>query len=340
MSTRRSPKPKQLMKAVAIDRFGPPSVLKLRRLPVPELGSREVLIALQGAGVGVWDADIRKGWWPKGRPKFPLILGSDGAGIVVAKGSRVRRFDVGDRVWAYEFINPKGGFYAQRVAVDTDHVGHVPRRMDLLHAGAATVTALTAFQGIKDVLKIRRGQTVLIFGATGAVGSLAIQFAKRRGARVLATASGRKAAKLVMRLGADGQIDARSDHLVDDLRALAPRGVDGILALAGGAPLDQCVGLVKRGGRVAFPNGIEPEPNRKQGVRLLAYDAEASPRHLATLRVAVEKARLRVPIAAAFPLARAAKAHERLERGHVLGRIVLKIPQVRVEGESKRSVSR
>jgi threonine dehydrogenase-like Zn-dependent dehydrogenase len=177
------------MKAVAIDRFGPSSVLKLRRLPVPELGSREVLIALQGAGVGVWDADIRKGWWPKGRPKFPLILGSDGSGIVVAKGSRVRSFEVGDRVWAYEFINPKGGFYAQRVAVDTDQVGHVPRRMNLLRAGAATVTALTAFQGIKDVLKIRRGQIVLIFGATGAVGSLAIQFAKRRGARVLATAA-------------------------------------------------------------------------------------------------------------------------------------------------------
>ncbi len=98
-------------------------------------------------------------------------------------------------------------------------------------------------------------------------------------------------------------------------------------ALAGGAPLDQCVGLVKRGGRVAFPNGIEPVPNRKRGVRLLAYDAETSPRHLAALRVAVEKTRLHVPIAAAFPLARAAKAHERLERGHVFGRIVLKIPQ-------------
>src|SRR3954452_4072456 len=119
---------KTLMKAAAIDKFGPPSSLKLQMLPVPEPGPREVLIALHAAGVGVWDKDIRGGWWPQGRPKFPLVLGSDGAGLVAAKGALVRRFDVGDRVWAYEFINPKGGFYAQYVAVDAEHVAPVPRR--------------------------------------------------------------------------------------------------------------------------------------------------------------------------------------------------------------------
>ena len=87
------------MKAAAIDQFGPPSVLKLHTLPVPEAGPREVLIALHSAGVGVWDASIRDGsWQPAGRPKFPFVPGTDGAGIVLAKGGRVRRFRIGERV--------------------------------------------------------------------------------------------------------------------------------------------------------------------------------------------------------------------------------------------------
>jgi NADPH2:quinone reductase len=102
-------KARDQMKAAAIDRFGGPSNLKLRTLPRPEPGPNEVLIQLHAAGIGVWDADVRKGYWPSGRPKFPLVLGTDGAGTVAAKGSRVRRFDVGERVWAYEFANPKGG---------------------------------------------------------------------------------------------------------------------------------------------------------------------------------------------------------------------------------------
>src|ERR1700737_338513 len=97
------------MKAAAIDRFGPPSVLKLHTLPVPEPGPNEVLIALQAAGVGVWDADIRGGWWPSGRPRFPLVLGTDGGGVVAAKGARERRFVGGGRVGAYALTNPKGG---------------------------------------------------------------------------------------------------------------------------------------------------------------------------------------------------------------------------------------
>src|ERR1700694_1586887 len=128
---------KGTMRAAAIDRFGPPSVLKLHTLPVPEPGRRGVRIRLDAAAVGIWDADIRGGWWPQGRPKFPLVLGTDGAGIVDAKGAQGRRFRIGDRVWAYEFINPKGGFYAEYVAVNAEHVGRVPRRLDQLHAGAA-----------------------------------------------------------------------------------------------------------------------------------------------------------------------------------------------------------
>ncbi|MDB6111972.1 MAG: Bifunctional protein: zinc-containing alcohol dehydrogenase [Pedosphaera sp.] len=313
------------MKTAAIDRFGPPSVIKLRLLPVPEPGPREVLIALHAAGVGVWDADIRAGWWPQGRPKFPLVLGSDGAGTVAAKGALVRRFNVGDKVWAYEFINPKGGFYAEYVAVNAEHVGRVPRRLDLLQAGAAAVTGLTALQGIDDHLRVCKGETVLIFGATGAVGTLAVQFAKWRGARVLATASGRAATELVKRLGAKGVFDPRSPRAIEQLRALAPDGIDAVLALAGGKTLEGCLDLVSPGGRVAYPHGVEPEPKRRPKVRVIAYDGEASVLASARLERAVDEARLRVPIAAVYPLAQAAKAHERLKKGQVLGRIALKI---------------
>jgi len=314
------------MKAAAIDRPGPPSVLKPHELPVPEPSPNEVLIALHAAGIGVWDVDIRKGWWPQGRPKYPLVLGVDGAGIVAAVGSRVRRFKVGQRVWAYEFANPKGGFYAEYVVVNAEHVARVPRRLDLLQAGAATATALTALQGIDDTLGLRRGETVLIFGATGAVGTMAVQFAKRRGARVIATATGRKAARLVRSLGADAAFDARAKNAVARLRELAPENLDAVLAFAGGDALDRCLDLVGPRGRVAWPNGVEPEPKRRRRrFKAQGYDAEASPRALARLDRAVTEARLKVPIAAKYPLAQAARAHARLEDGGVFGRIVLRI---------------
>src|SRR3982750_4421913 len=101
------------MKAAAVEPCGPPSLLKLHELPVPKPGPSEILIAIEFAGVGVWDASIRDGSWRQGRPHFPLVPGTDGAGIVVAKGAKVRRLRVGDRVYAYEFGARRGGFYAQ-----------------------------------------------------------------------------------------------------------------------------------------------------------------------------------------------------------------------------------
>ena len=311
------------MKAAAIDRFGPPKVLTLHNLPVPNPGPHDLLIAVHAAAVGVWDAEVRNGtWWPGGRRKFPLVLGTDGAGIVAAKGARVRRFRIGDRVWA---VNAGRGFYAEYVAVNAQHAGRVPRRLDLLRAGAAAVTGLTALQGIDDALQVRRQEILLIFGASGAVGTLAVQFAKRRRARVLATARSGEASAFVHRLGADAVIDIRSGNAPERLRELAPGGIDAALALAGGDALEPCLSLVRAGGRVAYPNGVEPEPRRRRRVRLLAYNAVAGPREFARLERAIAEARLRVPIAAVYPLARASKAHARIERGHVLGRIVLRI---------------
>ncbi len=314
------------MKAAALEKFGPPQVLSLHALPVPLPGPGEVLIELHAAGVGVWDASVRDGSWrPYGRSRFPLVPGTDGAGIVVARGPHVRRFDIGDRVWASDYANTKGGFYAQYTAVNTEHVGNMPRRLDFLEAAAGMTTGLTALQGIDDVLRVHKDETVLIFGATGGVGTLAIQFAKRKRARVLATASGSEATALVKKLGADGIFDARGADAIERLKILAPEGIDAALVLAGGDSLDACLDVVKPAGRIAYPNGIWPEPKKRRKIPVLSYNAETSSHEIERLEHAAIEARLKVPISAEFPLEQAAKAHKRLQGGHILGRIVLRI---------------
>ncbi len=315
------------MKAAAIDRFGPPLVLTLHDLPVPKPGPREVLIALHAAGVGSWDGLVRDGsWQPWGRRgRFPIVPGTDGAGVVAATGANVRKVRVGDRVWACHYSNPKGGFYAEYIAVDAGSVGPVPEHLTLLEAGAAPTTGLTALQGIDNTLRLRRGETVLVFGASGGVGSLAAQFARLRGAHVIGTASTPEAAALVQRLGAEDVIDARSSDDIRRLKDLAPDGLDAVFALSGGDGLERCIDFVRANGRVGYPNGIEPEPRRRPNLRVLAYDGEYGPGEFARLARAAAEARLQVPIAAEYPLDQAAAAHTRVEQGTLLGRIALRI---------------
>lgn len=313
------------MEAVVIDEFGPPSVLELRDVPVPRPGPREVLVAVHAAGVGMWDAKIRDGTWAEDDVRFPKILGTDGAGVIAEVGERVRRLNVGDRVWAYEYDNPKGGFHAGYAVVDMDHVGNLPSRLTMPQGGAGAATGLTALQGCVDHLELRRGETVMIFGASGAVGTLAVQFAARyRRARVIAIASA-DASRLLRKLGAEIVIDGRRHDAVDRIKEAAPDGFDAVLALAGSPVLNASIDLVKTRGRVAYPNGVEPAPRRRKRVRVIGYDADASPTAFAQLARVVDVAEVTVPIAKAFPLTQAATAHARVERGHVVGRIVLKI---------------
>jgi NADPH:quinone reductase-like Zn-dependent oxidoreductase len=311
------------MKAAAIDRYGSARVLELHELDTPEPEPHQILIEIHTAGIGSWDADMRGGSWkPPGRQKFPRVLGLDGSGVVVAKGARVTRFRIGDRVWAYDYEN--AGFYAQYVAVNASLAARIPDRLSLREAGAAAVTGLTAFQCVAKA-DVRRGQTVLVFGATGAVGTLALQFAAARGARVIATATGRKATDLVRRLGAKVAIDSRRDDAVDALHSVARDGVDVVLAFAGGRGLEKLLEDVSRGGVIAYPNGVEPEPEAPTGVRSKSFDAAASPDDFAQLSRAVTAAKLKVPIDRQYPLGRAADAHRRIEKEHVLGRLVLAV---------------
>jgi NADPH2:quinone reductase len=312
------------MHAAAIDRFGGPEVLTLHALPVPEVDKGEVLIKMHTAGVGVWDAEMRAGWSPSGRTRFPLVLGSDGSGKVAAMASHIRRFKIGDPVYAYSFDNPKGGFYAEYVAVAETNAAAVPKGLNLEEAGAIPTTGLTALQGVDDALAVKRDEAIIIHGASGGVGTLAVQFAKLRGARVLATASGEDGVALVRRLGADAAVDGRHSDIAAVARSFAPDGIDAVLGLAGGDGLERCLDALRSGGRLAYPNGIEPEPRKRPGIDIVPYDATAGVQEFTALGLAVEAAKLQVPIAAHFSLGDAARAHQRLEKGHVLGKIVLR----------------
>ncbi|HEY2276081.1 MAG TPA: NADP-dependent oxidoreductase [Steroidobacteraceae bacterium] len=313
------------MRAAAIERKGGPEVLTLHELSTPKPGADEVLVALDTVGVGPWDVDVREklDYWKK--RNFPLVLGVDGAGTVAAMGAEVHGFKVGDPVYAYAWDNPKGGFYAEYIALPAKAVAHVPAGINLKEAGAMAVSALTALQGIDDALHIKPGETLIIHGASGAVGSLALQFAKLRGAKVLATASGEDGEAFVKRLGASAVVDGRHGDIRAAAREFAPGGVDAVLALAGGEALEACIDALKSGGRVAFPEGVHPPPKPRAGLPIVSYNALTGPAEYARLNEAIVAAKLEVPIAAEFPLADAARAQERMAAGHVLGKIVLRV---------------
>jgi NADPH:quinone reductase-like Zn-dependent oxidoreductase len=186
---------------------------------------------------------------------------------------------------------------------------------------------LTAIQGIDDALHLKKGERLMILGASGGLGVFAIQFAKVRGARVLAIASGADGVALAGKLGADVAIDGHDSDIAGAARAFAPDGVDAILALTGGKALTKCLDTLRRGGRLAYPNGIEPVPRKRRGIRTKPYDAVAGRAQWEHLSRAITAARLQVPIAAEFALADAARAHERLAQGHILGKVVLRISQ-------------
>ncbi len=314
------------MKGIAIDAPGGPEVMTLRTLPVPTVDADDVLIEVHAAGVAVWDLQIRKSMaWVK--PRFPYVLGSDGSGIVVAIGASVTRFKVGDAVYGYCWDNLKGGFYAEYVSAPSDCIAKLPRGISLEAAGALGASGLTALSGVDRALNLKRGDNVIIHGASGAVGTLAVQLAKLRGARVLATASGGEGVALVRRLGADVAIDGRTDDIAAAARAFAPKGADAVLAFAGGDALEKCLDALRAGGKFAYPTGVEPVPKSRPGLNTIPYDALFGDQKVqwAELNRAVEAMKFEVPIAATFALAEAADAHRKVEAGGVRGKVVLKI---------------
>src|SRR6478672_11232957 len=242
------------MRAAALDRFGGVENIHVQQLPVPQPGPDEILLRVESAGVGVWDPYEREGEFAKlfgTKPTFPYIVGSDGAGTVAAVGAQVQRFKEGDHAYALALTNPKGGFYAEYAVIKADNVSPIPKKLSVEQAGAMPTDALTALRGLDEILKLKKGESLLVFGAGGGIGHLAVQLAKRMGVRVLAVASGDDGVALAKRLGADAVVNGRKDDVETAARALAPHGLDAALVTAGGEATDRALRALRDGGRVA-----------------------------------------------------------------------------------------
>jgi NADPH:quinone reductase-like Zn-dependent oxidoreductase len=309
------------MKAAAIDRYGGPEVLHAETLPVPRPGPHQVLVRLDSAGIGVWDPYVRTGEFKLGPDRFPQVIGNDGAGEVVAVGDKVQSFRAGDRVYGYSF---GGGFYAEYVAVGEDVIASIPAGLSIEEAGVLGADGVTALRGLDDQLHLEADQTLMVYGASGGIGHLAVQLAKRLGATVLAVASGRDGVKLVRKLGADAAVDGKRDDVARAARELAPGGLDAALVLVHGESLGPALRTIRKGGRVAHPNGVEPAPKGPPGVQVLAYDGEPGHDVLERLNRLIALGPFHVEIGRRYRLEDAASAHREIGQHH-LGKLALRI---------------
>jgi NADPH:quinone reductase len=315
------------MRAMTLGRFGGIGELRSGELPVPDIGPKEILLRVQAAGVGEWDAFEREGGYAKMlgvEAAFPYVLGSEGAGVVEAVGKDVTNVAVGDTVYAVGFLNPKGGFYAEYAAVPAATTAPVPSGMSLEQAAAMGGVGITALRGLDEVIGLRRGESIAVVGASGGIGHLAVQLAKHRGARVLAVASGKDGVALAASLGADAAIDGHEEDVRAAARTFAPEGLDAALITASGDALDRLLTGLRSGGRAAYPNGVEPAPQAPPGVSLKSYNGEPDATIVASFQREIEERAITVHVARSFPLEQAADAHRALDQ-HYLGKLVLTV---------------
>jgi len=285
-----------------------------------------VLIRIESAGVAEWDPFEREGGFVKilgVTPTFPYVLGSDGAGTIAAVGKQVKGFKEGDRVYSAVLANPKGGFYAEYAAVKAEYISRIPDKLSIEQAGVMLSDAVTGLRGLDDVLKLKRDESVMIFGASGGIGHMAVQLAKRLGARVFAVASGDDGVSLAKRLGADAVVDGHRNDVAAAARKFASGGVDAALVTAGGEAADRALTAVRDGGRVAHPNGVEPVPKVRPGMKINAYDGAPDRQIIDKLNQLIEAGPFEVHIARTFPLERAADAQQALDE-HYLGKLALR----------------
>jgi NADPH:quinone reductase len=313
----------QQMKAMAVDEFGGSDKLTLHTLPMPTVDAGEVLIRIEIAGVGIWDAMEREGELMHNEVHFPRVLGGECAGTIAAVGNGVERFAVGDRVYAQSFMNDKGGSYAQYVVVSEQTGAPIPDSLDMLKAGGLPIAGMTALSNLK-ALGTGNATTLMLWGASGGVGHVALQLAKRMGAGVFAISSGADGVELSKQLGADAAVDGHSDDVVQRARAFAPDGFDAALVLVGGDTVQSTLSLVRQGGIISFPNGVMPEPKAPDGVELKKANGFADPVLLDQLNRLVSMGEFQVHIAQTFALEEAAQAQDAMKQ-HYLGKIVLRV---------------
>lgn len=332
------------MKAVRVHQFGGPEVLRYEAVPMPELKPGEVLVGVHAVGLNPPDWYLRDGYErqqlpPELRPSIalPAIPGSDVSGVVEAVGAGVHGLSVGDEVFGMLRFPSFGdsAAYAEYVAAPAADLTRKPAGIDHVHAAAAPMSGLTAWQFLIELghdepnpLQDRRhqpvpldGKIVMVNGAAGGVGHLALQLAKWRGARVIAVASGSHTAFL-RGLGADDVIDytvTRPEDVAHD--------VDLVLDTIGGPDTARFLRTLSRGGALfpVFPGFADSAAAEKRGVTVSMTQVRSSGRQLAELGRLLDDGTVRVAIDSTFPLADAAAAHQRAEQGHIRGKIVLTV---------------
>lgn len=239
------------MKAFVLQKYGAP--LSQVSMPVPALGDHEVLVRMSAAGINHGDERLRSGEFKQIFPfKLPMVMGSEFSGEVVATGPQVSTFKPGMQVFAYPDQSRMGAF-AELIAIHQDHLALIPESGGMLEAASLPVVGLTAWQGLVEMGKLRAGQTVLIHGGSGGVGSVAIQLAKHLGATVATTVSSTNA-EFVRALGADIVIDYRTEDFTEILS-----DIDLVLDTQGGETLKRSLGIVRPGGAIIGITG-PPDP--------------------------------------------------------------------------------
>lgn len=315
------------MKAVVLHRFGGKEELRLQEIDVPKIGPEDVLIQLAYAGVGEWDAFERQGGYAEMlglNPVFPYILGSEGSGTVVARGEKVSNVNLGDLVYAPGFLNPKGGFYAEYVAVKSQYVSRIPDGLTKQEAAVISGVGITALRGLEYVLKLQQAESIMIFGASGGVGHMAVQLAKSLGARVFAIASGQDGVAMVKKLGCDVVVNGKEGDITSMAMEFAPDGFDAALFTAAGEAANHAIGCMRTSGRVAFPHGIRPDLQIPSGIRVEGYNGKPDPEIIGRLHRYIIQDKLTVHISHTFALEDASKAHATLN-SHYLGKISLQV---------------
>jgi NADPH:quinone reductase-like Zn-dependent oxidoreductase len=297
------------MKAVRFSRFGGPEVLEIVDLPDPRPGPGQVRIAVRAAGVNPSDWKKRQGLMDE---ELPQTLGYEAAGVVDELGAGVADVAAGDRVFGFS----AAGAAQAELAVLSDYAP-IPPSLDFAAAAALPAAIETAARAL-DQLGVGSGSTLLVNGASGSVGSAAVQLAVARGARVIGTASP-ASHEYLRSLGAEPV--AYGAGLAGRVRALAPDGVDTALDVAGSGVLPELIGLAGGPGQVVTIADFGGA--QKYGVRFSRGDSGRALYALAEIGELIESGRFALPVAQTFPLAEVAQAHRVSEDGHVRGKLVL-----------------
>ncbi|MBT2604161.1 NADP-dependent oxidoreductase [Bacillus sp. ISL-53] len=332
----------ETMKAIRLHEFGGSEVLRYEEAPFPELKPGEVLVRVHAVGINPPDWYLREGYKdlpPEWQPtvSFPFILGSDVSGVVEAVATDVQGFSVGDEVFGMVRFPSLGesAAYAEYVAAPASDLALKPAGIDHVHAAGAPMAGLTGWQFLIELghneanpfqpEKHRpvplNGKTVLVNGAAGGVGHLAVQLAKWKGAHVIAVASG-KHESFLRELGADEFIDYTKSPPEDVVH-----DVDLVLDTLGGSTTGRFLRTLKRGGALfpVFLGFSDAEEATKLGVTVSMTQVRSNGPQLAELGRLLDAGTVRVAIDSTFPLADARKAHERAAGGHIQGKIVLTV---------------